>query len=153
PYTIPPTPSENLANYISMLRLTLNVSGADELWQLARELHAKIYGSLKRGDKFIATTMSEPLLKMFTTLKSIRMGATALNYSGAIPLQPIYGKTHVVGLHAFLSAYDIGPEFASQARLFNDQLWWDFVYLDSDMDRALAEKIVGEIRSILEEAG
>lgn len=152
PYTVPATPSENLANYISMLRLTLNVSGRDDIWVLARELHAKIYGSLKGGDKFTATTMSEPLMKMLTTLRSMRMGATALNYSGAIPLQPTYGGTHVVGLHAFISAYDIGPEFASQARLFNDQLWWDFTYLDSDMDKVLAEKIIGEIRSILENA-
>ncbi len=152
PFTIPPTPLEALANYISMLRFTLNVSGQDDVWNLARELHQKIYRSLKHGDKFIASAMSEPLMKMFTTMKSIRMGATALNYSGAVPLQSSYGEIQVVGLHAFISAYDIGPEFASQARLFKDQLCWDFVYLDTDMDRALAERIVAEIRQILENA-
>jgi hypothetical protein len=48
---------------------------------------------------------------------------------------------------------DIGPELAAQARIFNDQLWVDFMYLDSDMDAPLAEKIVAEIQLILEQAG
>lgn len=152
PYTVPPTPAENLANYISMLRLTLNVSGGRDIWNLAKELHAKIYRSLKRGDKFIASLMSESLMKMFTTLKSMRMGSTALNYSGVVPVKPRYGDIRVTGLHGFLSSYDLGPELSSQARLFNDQIWWDFMYLDTDMDRALAGKIVEEIRLILENA-
>jgi hypothetical protein len=96
--------------------------------------------------------MSEPLVKMFLTLNTIRMGSVALNYSGAVPLQPDYGDIKVIGLHGFLSSYDISPEISSQARLFNNELWWDFMFLDSDMNRNEAEEIIGEINSILENA-
>jgi NRPS condensation-like uncharacterized protein len=152
PYTIPPTARENLANYISMLRFTMDISGTEDIWDLSGQLHAKIYRSLKRGEKFISAQMTERLMKMFTSVKSVRMGATGLNYSGLVSLQSKYGGIQVEGLHAFVSSYNIGPEIAAQARLFNDQLWWDFVYLDGDMDRAGAEQIVAEIRSILESA-
>ncbi len=153
PYTVPPTAPENLANYISMLRFTLDVAGKDNLWDLAKTLHAKIYPALKQGDKFIASAMSKSLIKMFNAIKSIRMGSVALNYGGAVPLQTVYGEIKVTGLHGFLSSYDLAPEVSSQARLFNDQLWWDFIFLDSDMGRDLAEEIVGEVKLILEKAG
>jgi hypothetical protein len=153
PYTQPPTPPEHMANYVSMMGYTLDVAGDVDFWELVRDLHGKIYRSLKHGDKFSASLMSEALLKMFTKMKSMRFGATALNYSGFVPLKTRYGKVKLVGLHGFVSGYDLGPEMASQARLFDNQLWWDFIYLDTDMDAKLAEKIIAEVRAILEEAG
>jgi hypothetical protein len=152
PYTDPPTGAEQLANYISMMRFTVDVSGKMGFWNLARGLHTKIYRALKQGDKFSASLMSESLMKMFIAMKSMRMGSTALNYSGLVPLKTEYGNIKVVGLHGFVSGYDLGPEMASQARLFNDQVWWDFIYLDTDMDAELAGKIIGEVKSILERA-
>jgi len=153
PYTQPPTPPEYLANYISMMGYTLDVAGNMDFWELARRLHGKIYRSLKYGDKFSASLMSEALLRMFTKMKSMRFGATALNYSGFVPLKTQYGKIKLVGLHGFVSGYDLGPEMASQARLFNDQIWWDFIYLDTDMDAEMAGNIIGEVKAILEGAG
>jgi NRPS condensation-like uncharacterized protein len=153
PYTIPPTNAKHLANYISMLRFTMNVSGHTSVWDLAKQLHSKIYDALKKGDKFSSALMSESLMKMFTTMKSMRMGASALNYSGAVQLSANYGNIKVTELHAFLSSYDLGPEVSCQARLFNDQLWLDFMFLETDMDSVMAEKIVGEVKAILEEAG
>jgi hypothetical protein len=41
---------------------------------------------------------------------------------------------------------------ASQARLFNEKIWWDFIYLDTDMDAALADTITAEIETILTSA-
>ncbi len=152
PYTIPPTSAEHLANYISMMRFTIDVSGKSNIWQLTKDLHEKIYHALKRGDKFLASKMSESLIKMFTTMKSMRMGATALNYSGAIPLEMQYGQIKVKALHAFLSSFDLGPEVSSQARLFNNELWMDFMFLETDMNKETAEKIIGEVKAILEEA-
>jgi hypothetical protein len=152
PYTIPPTPAEHLANYISMLRYTIDVSGESDIWKLTHHLHDKIYRSLKQGDKFPASKMSEPLMKMFIGMKSMRMGATGLNYSGTIPLKTQYGTIKVKGLHGFLSGFDLGPEVPAQARLFNNELWMDFFFLESDMDREKAGKILGEIRAILERA-
>src|SRR5258706_373980 len=55
PYTIPPTSAEHLANYISMLRFAVNVSGKIDIWELTRNLHDKIYRALKQGDKFLAS--------------------------------------------------------------------------------------------------
>ena len=153
PYSDPPTEPQQLANYISMMRFTIDVSGDKNLWDLARELHEQIYHALKRGDKYSASLMSEPLMKMFIALKSMRMGSTALNYNGIVPVKERYGDIKVVGLHGFVSGYDLGPEMASQARLFNDQIWWDFIYLDTDMNAELAGKIIGEVKAILESAG
>jgi len=150
PYTEPPMPPENLANYMSLLGITMDVSGNRDFWALAKELQTKIYRTLKSGDKFSAVLMSEMLLKMITRTRFMRFGATALSYSGVVSLKKQYGDTKVNGLHGFVSGYDLGPEMASQARLFNDQVWWDFIYLDTDMDAALAKKIIGEVKAILE---
>lgn len=152
PYTQPPTGAEQLANYISMMQFTLDVSGKMDFWDLTKTLHEKIYHALKSGDKFSAALMSESLLKMFTRMKAMRFGATALNYSGNVPLKTQYGEIKLVGVHGFVSGYDLGPEMASQARLFNDEVWWDFIYLDTDMDADLVESILAEIKSILENA-
>jgi hypothetical protein len=152
PYAVPPTSAEHLANYISMLRFTEDISSQSRVWDVTQSLHAKIYRALKRGDKFSAVLMSEALLKMFTTMKSMRMGSTALNYSGAVPLETQYGEIAVTGLHAILSSYDLGPEVSAQARLFRNELWIDFMFLETDMDRETAEKIVGEVKVILEGA-
>jgi NRPS condensation-like uncharacterized protein len=153
PYTQPPTLLWPLANYISMMGYTVDVSEDIDFWELARDLHTKIYRSLKQGDKFRAVLISEALLKMFTRMKSMRFGATALNYNGRVSLKTQYGKIKLVGLHGFVSGYDLGPEMSSQARLFNGQVWWDFTYLDTDMDAELAEKILTEVKLILESAG
>lgn len=153
PYTVPPTPAAHLANYISMLRYTIDVSGESEIWTLTSDLHDQIYRSLKRGDKFPASTMSESLIKMFVGLKSMRMASTALNYSGTIPLEPQYGEIKVKSLHGFLSGFDLGPEVPAQARLFNNEVLIDFMFLESDTDRELAGQVVREVQAILERAG
>ncbi len=149
PYVQPPLGDEDLASYISLLRYTVFVSGGIEFWSLARSLHKKIYSSLKSGDKFVAATLAEPLMKMVTNSKSFRMASTALNYSGVVPVQSVYGSIRVMGLHGFVSAYDLGPEFSAEAQIFNNQLFWDFMYLEADMSREEANAIVEEIKSIL----
>jgi NRPS condensation-like uncharacterized protein len=152
PYLDPPTGTENLANYISMMRFTLNISSESDLWQTAHQLQSQVYRALKSGEKFSASLMSETLLRAFTTLKAMRFGAAALNYASNVPLRNQYGEIKLVGLHGFVSAYDLWPEMSSQARLFNDEVWWDFIYLDTDMDADLAEKVIAEIKLILESA-
>jgi hypothetical protein len=86
---------------------------------------------------------------MITELKSFRMSTTALNYNGVVPIETSYGNINVTGIHGFVSAYDLGPELSAQAQLFNDQLFWDFIYLDADMSRDEAIAITEEIRTIL----
>ncbi len=154
PYTVPPTPAEHLANYISMLRYTIDVSGVSEIWTLTKTLHDRIYRSLKQGDKFLASKMSESLIKMFVGLKSMRMGSTALNYSGAIPLQTQYGGIKSEGYcTAFCRALIWDPKSQRRRALFNNELLMDFMFLETDMDRESAGKIVQEVLAILERAG
>ena len=153
PYVRPPLDNEDLACYVSMLRFTVTVSGSLELWDLARSLHKKIYSSLKSGDKFVAAVMAAPLMKMVTRLRSFRMGATGLNYTGVSPVQRSYDKIKVAGLHGFVSAYDLGPEFSAQAQIFNGELFWDFIYLEADMSQDEARGIVDEIKRIFHLAG
>ena len=148
PYVEPPLGNEDLACYISMLRYTVTVSGGMDLWPLARSLHNKIYTSLKAGDKFTASVMAEPLMKMVTRLRSFRMGATGLNYNGVTPVQKNYGSVKVTGVHGFVSPYHLGPEFSAQAQIFDGQLFWDFMYLEADMSQDEARGIVEEIKRI-----
>ena len=152
PHVEPPLHAENLGLYISMMRYTVNVKGDMDFWLLARGLHQKIYASLKGGDKYIAASMAESLMKMVTGLKAFRLCATALNYNGFVPVQTDYGRIKVLGMHGFVSAYEFGPELASQAQYFNKQLFWDFVYLEEDMDKGMAKAVVDEIKGIMKTA-
>lgn len=149
PYVQPPLGDEDLACYISLLRHTVLVSGGVDFWSLAQSLQKKIYSSLKSGDKFVAATLAERLINIVTHSKSSRMAATALNYNGVVPVQSIYGSIRVMGLHGFVSAYDLGPEFSAEAKIFDNRFFWDFVYLEADMSREEANAIVEEIKSIL----
>ena len=107
---------------------------------------------MKSGDKFVANILAEAFIKLVTTGKSFRVGATALNYGGVVPVLPNYGVMKVTGIHMFVSGYDLGPELSAQAQLFNEQLFWDFVYLDADMTRDEALAITEEIQTILAHA-
>ncbi len=149
PYVQPPLGDEDLACYISLLRYTTQVSGGVDFWSLARSVRRKIDLSLKSGDKFVAAILAEVLMIKLTRSKSSRLAAIALNYSGVVPVQTNYGTMRVTGLHSFVSAYDLGPEVSAQAQVFNNQLFWDFTYLEEDMSRDEAVAIVEEIKSIL----
>jgi len=152
PYTIPPTPNWDLGSFVAMLVYTLDVHKDEDIWDLAKKLQHKIYRTLKSGDKFNALLMSENLLRFFTSSKSMRFATTALNYSNLVPLKSNYGEIEVLSLHGFVSGYDLGPELASQARLFKDKIWWDFIYLNTDMNEQTASSIIEEITQILEQA-
>lgn len=152
PYVEPPLHAENLSLYITMTRATVNVAGDIDFWSLVRELHTKIYAFLKSGDKFVASAMAEALMKMVLWLKAVRLCAGALNYNGVVPVHGRYGKIKVLGVHGFVSAYEFGPEIASQAQFFNNQLFWDFIYLEEDMDQGMAKAMVEEIEGIMSSA-
>lgn len=149
PYVVPPLKNESLACYISMLRHTVLVEGGINIWQLAHSLQRKFYYSLRSGDHFVAATMTEFLLKMVTGMRSFRMSSTALSFNGDSQLKTNFGEIILLDLHSYASAYDLGPEFSGQARLFNGQLIWDFVYLDADVTSDEARAIIEEVKSIL----
>lgn len=152
PYVWPPLNDEDLACYISPLRYTNIVSGGMDFWSLVHNLHKKFDVTLKTADKFTAATFAESHVRKLTVSRSCRIAATSLTYSGVVPVQTVYGRMRVMGLHTFLSAYDLGPEIVAQAEIFNNQLFWDFTYLEADMTRQEANAIVEEIKSILNSA-
>jgi len=152
PYVEPPLSNEHLGSYISTLRHSIPVEGGVNVWQLARSLQQKFYRSLKSGEHFVAAATLETLVKSLTNMKSFRMGATALNFHADSQLKTRYEKFTVHELHGYVSAYALGPEFSGQTRFFNDQLVWDFTYLEADMREQEAQAIVEEIKSILNSA-
>ena len=152
PYVQPPLREEDLACYSSPLRYSVWVSGGVDLWSLARDLHKKIDASLKSGDKYLAVASAERQAIELTRSHIARLSATGVNYSGVIPVQAVYGRMRIMGVHGFVSAHDLGPEFSMQARVFNNQLFCDFSYLEADMSRDEASAIVEEIRIILNSA-
>jgi hypothetical protein len=151
-YVEPPLQNENLGSYMSLLRHSVPVEGGVNVWQLARSLQQRFYRSLKSGDHFVAAMRAESLLKRIIRTRSFRMSAIALNFNGESPLKTKYGEITVNDLHSFASAYELGPEFSGQVRLFHGQLHWDFTYLDADMSDDEARAIVEEIKSILNSA-
>lgn len=79
------------------------------------------------------------------------MSHTALGYTGVAVLPRDYGGLRLDGLHAFVSNFVLGLEYTAQVRLFGGRLWWDFQYLDCDMDRDKAGLLAREILAELEE--
>jgi hypothetical protein len=152
PYVQPPLGDEDLACYVFPLRYTMSVSGGADLWSLARSFHKKTDAWLKSGDKFVAAISAERLMGMVRRSPSFRLAATGLNYGGVVSVQSVYGRIRVMGLHRFVSPYDLGPEFSAEVQIFNNCLFCDFTYLEADMSREEASAIVEEIKNILNSA-
>lgn len=151
-FVSPAARADSLAAYFSMLRYTVWLGKTQSLWEAARNLHVQIYGSLKRGDKFVAHMMSENLIRLMTRLRSMRLAMTALSYTGVPTVRSQYGPIRVRGLHGFISNVDFGPQYTAQVSLTSGRLVWDIVYLDGDLDSSQARAIADEIQEILRSA-
>ena len=149
PYVEPPAPKNQVACYIAPLRYTTRIDPDDNLWTLAQCINQQIYLSTKKGEKYLASVMGEQFLRMTFTLKKMRMATTAISYGGASQLQRQFGPYKIIGVHGFVSNFGLGPEFSGQVSIFEDELWWDMLYLDSDMDAKKAQQIADEVNQIL----
>ncbi len=152
PYVSPPLSEPSLSPYITMLRYTIRVAPGRDLWNLAQDLQSQIQSSFRRGYKFVTARTTEQLIRIANRLQAFRLANTAMNYNGPVTLKAAYGSISVLGLHGAVSTVAVGPEYAAQVSLFREELWWDITYAESDMDRALAQRIADEIRSSLESA-
>jgi hypothetical protein len=152
PFLIPPVPEDSLGVYFAMQRYTIPVWGSMDYWELAQQLHGKIYRSLKSGDKFCAPRMSDFLVHLLTSARMMRFGNAALSFSGLVPLSTTYGDLQLQELHSYISGFNISPELSANVLLLGDRLIWDMVYLDKDMDASTAGEVVEEMRGILSEA-
>ena len=149
PYLTTPQDEKVLGSYIAMLQLAVDMDPAQDFWALCRKINEAVHRTGKTGDKFISANMSGTLLKMLFRYKSFRMATTAMNYSGAISLQPAYGDIQVLDVRGFASNFGLGPEFSAQTILYKGKLSWNIVYLETDMNAETAQAITDEIRQIL----
>jgi hypothetical protein len=147
-----PVPDSVLGCLLTMFRFTVMVEGSGSFWALARNIQESTQYAAQSGERFLSYAMSPGMMKMILGTKAFRMGATALSYSGPTMLPVDYGTFEVTGLHAFAANMTLGPEYSALVRLFRGELWWDILYLDSDMDAAGAQEIAREMQTILEGA-
>jgi len=68
PYVTPVPPVDQMGCYISPLRYTIQIHADDNLWSLAHRITEQIYQSSRRGEKFLASVMSEQFLRGRVTL-------------------------------------------------------------------------------------
>jgi hypothetical protein len=148
---------ETVASYLTTMRFTIRVGAGVPFWELARRIGHQLQESFRRGEKFLFCMTAAGLLRMIirlgrTRFGRIRFGSGAVSYTGPLAFPDRFGELGVRGLHAFVSNMPIGAEVTAQARLRRGRLWWDFVYLDVDMDEAGARTIATDILQRLEEA-
>ena len=149
PYLSPPLPSETLGCGISMIQLDQKLPNGSSAWDIAPQFQENLLHTLRRGDKFFTYLMSDKVIAMVIRLNRVRLGDSAMSYSGPLQLPERAGPFELTGVHAFISNNRFGPVLAGQARLFRDRLTVDLQYLDSDMSPALAAQIGENFRSQL----
>lgn len=145
-------PDSVLGCLLTMFRFTVTVERDGSFWDLARRIQQSTVDSAQSGERYLAYAMSPGTMKMLLGLKAFRMSATALSYSGPTTLPVSYGPFDLIGLHAFAANMTLGPEYSALVRLFRGELWWDILYLDSDMDASGAQAIARDMQAILERA-
>ncbi|MCP5098609.1 MAG: hypothetical protein GY943_23915, partial [Chloroflexi bacterium] len=150
PYLTPPVPNSYFGCYIAMLRYTIFCEESPDFWQTVQQFQTTMSHSSKRGERFPAMLMSKQLMKAIVRFQSFRMSTTAVSYPGPLNLQPAYGNIQLTNVHGFISNNRLGPEFTAFAKILFGKLSWDFLYLDADMDQALAETIADEANHILQ---
>ena len=152
PHLEPPMPPELVASHLVTMRFTRYLGLAEPFWELARGLNEQQYRAFKRGEKFLFCLTAAGLLRMLIRLGRLRFGSAAISYTGPLDLPARFGSLGVRGVHAFVSNFEIGPEFSAQVRLFRGRLWWDFLYLDAEMDESAALALATGTLRRLEEA-
>ncbi len=137
PYLEPTLGPEHLASCVAMLALRTDVRAGD-VWALARRVSRQVHAAAKRGEWFSAVALSRRLMALVLGQRRFRMGHAGLAYGGGVRLAEEQGRYRLTALHAFVSNFWLGPPYTANARRFGGRLYWDMVYLDGDMDEAIA---------------
>ena len=145
-------PESMLGCYLTMFRVTVMVEQDGAFWDLARQVQESTVRAARSGERFVAYSMAPGMMKMIFRMKAFRMGATAVSYAGGREMGVLGGPFEVTGVQAFAANMTLGPEYSGLARIFRSEMYWDLLYLDSDMDAAGARRIADQIRTILEGA-
>jgi hypothetical protein len=149
----PPANDRTLAAYFSPLRFTVSVKADMNPWALARAINRQVHRATSRGDKFAANRLMPIMMEQVLRNRKVRMGNAAVSYSGPLKLESPSEALQLEELHAFTSNMVQGPEYGALVRLWRRKLWWDIVYLDSDMDHSLATMIADTMLDRLEAGG
>ncbi len=152
PYLEPPVGREHLGSYASMMRFMVEPPGKSSFWALADRVAHQVDAASRRGEKFLFAMASPSVIQMMSRMHRFRMGSVALGYMGVPALERQYGSLGVTGFHAFVSNFDMGPEYTAQVTLLHGRLTWDIVTIDSEVDAATATRMAESIRTILEAA-
>jgi NRPS condensation-like uncharacterized protein len=153
PYLVPVPPMNEMGCFISPLRYTIAITADDNLWSLSKKINTQINKSTRGGEKYLASVMGEQFLRMTFGLKRFRMCTTAISYGGASTrTRTEYGPYKIKTIRGFVSNFGLGPEFSGRVGLYDGELWWDMLYLDSDMDQRQAIAITEQIEGILQDA-
>ena len=145
-------PETRLGCFLTLFRLTIMVDRDGSFWDLASQIQESTVRAAHSGARYLSNSMSPTTMKMIFRLKAFRMSATAFSYAGPLDLPVPAGPFSLAGVHAFAANMTLGPEYSGLARLFRGELYWDLLYLDSDMDAAGAQQIADDIKKTLEEA-
>ncbi len=152
PYLRPPVAEDGLGSYLAMVRYTAEVIADDDFWELARDVSGQVAAGFRRGDKLCSALLAESAIRHLLASGTERMATTAVSYSGPVALPEPAGVPPVRGLHAFVSNFDLGPEYTALARIFAGELRLDILYLESDMDLAFATTMADDILETLRTA-
>lgn len=153
PYLRPPIDDHHLGSFHVMLRSTVNIERSQDFWRLASSINSQFVANSRRGDKFLSLLTVAGVMRLILGQKKMRMGATALAYTGPLKLPRRIGAVRIRGVNAMVSNLVLGPEYTAHARIFGGRLCWDHVYLDCDMDESTAAGLTDRIFERLRREG
>jgi hypothetical protein len=152
PHLRPPQPRTRLGSHFTMLRYTIDLDHSSSLWPVAQQIGRQVHAGLRRGERYTAHLLTAAMMRSMLRWQPGRMGTVATSFTGAIALTQPIAPIELVDLHAFISNFHIGPEYTAQARISKGELMIDIVYLDTDMDQAMARVIADEMCEVLRSA-
>jgi hypothetical protein len=153
PYLRPPIDDHHLGSYHVMLRSTVDIEESHDFWLLASKINSQFVANSRRGDKYLSLLTVAGVMRLILGQKKMRMGATALAYTGPLKMPQRIGALRIRGVNAMVSNLVLGPEYTAHARIFGGRLCWDHVYLDSDMDESTAAGLTDRIFDRLRQVG
>ncbi len=151
PFLKPSIGTGYFGSYYAMMMYGVDMNKERPLWEIAKELNDTTYASLKRGDKYLANLMSSQMMQTLFRFKSFRMSTIAISITPPLMLSETFGTITVRDVHASVSNFVLGPEFCALSRFYSNRITWDFLYLDSEMDKSKAQTLGNEVISLLSE--
>jgi len=149
PYLVPPVPDSQLGAYHSLIRYSVDYSPEIGFWELSKLIQNKFGANIRKSDKFISPLMSVNMMKFLLKKKSMRMGNTALSFTGSANIKSNYNGIKVLRYNGFISNNILGPQITGQVNLFNNELYWNVGYLENDINTEQANTIADDIISII----